>query len=66
MKAKKTKHELAKELYIKGIHQETIAEILGVTLRTIQNYKAGDKEDWDALKTAQFFRRWAKRESKPI
>lgn len=54
MSQRKTKKELAKELYIKGIHQDSIAEILGVTLRTIQNYKSTDAEDWDALKTASY------------
>lgn len=46
----KQKKALAKKLYILGHSYEEIAQHLGVSTRTIQNYKADDKE-WDTLRT---------------
>ncbi len=40
------KEAIAKELYIKGMSLDNIASLLGVTKRTIQNYKSKAK-DWD-------------------
>ena len=40
------KEAIAKELYVKGVSLDNIASLLGVTKRTIQNYKAKAK-DWD-------------------
>ena len=45
----KKKEAIAKELYIKGLSIENIASLLGVTKRTIQNYKSKAK-DWDTLR----------------
>ncbi len=45
----KKKEAIAKELYIKGVSIENIASLLGVTKRTIQNYKSKGK-DWDTLR----------------
>jgi hypothetical protein len=51
---KQPKPVLAKKLYIKGVATEDISSVLGITIRTIQNYKSKDNEDWDALKAANY------------
>jgi len=48
-----SKSTLARDLYVKGIELEAIANTLQVTKRTIQNYKAKDKAngcEWDELR----------------
>ena len=52
----KNKEVVAKELYIKGLSLENIASLLGVTKRTIQNYKAKAK-DWDELRAKNLLKK---------
>jgi predicted transcriptional regulator len=52
----KNKGVVAKELYIKGLSLENIASLLGVTKRTIQNYKAKAK-DWDELRAKNLLKK---------
>jgi len=48
----KQKRSLAKKLYLSGQSLSQIAEVLGVSVRTVQNYKATDG-DWEETLAAQ-------------
>lgn len=47
-----TTHEISKEMYLKGFSIARIAEALGKSTKTIQNYKSRDG-DWDEQKAAE-------------